>query len=673
MSNEEPVPLPEGGSSSGQASMRLTLVIFGLCLWIGLAFVQTGSSTIAALAFNLAVLITLFLASSLTRTVSAVQLASLFFAGGVAMGVAGLLGKTIGLQPNQWANELITAFVEDVVRLAPLAVTLFISRRFSIWTWCATDLILLGAASGAGFAFIEDAFAHRNMNWVGQVPWCPTMMMLDGRLIAGHLFWSALAGAGLGLGLLLRSRGKLALYIPIILIAVTMIDHFALHMWTARRDLLSSTFNFVVGYGYAVPLLFVVAFVAAQSAELAILKQAWRRFVELRVHKVKIGIMALWQFVLDARRFSYALFQAENARHGPDANLALTVATFAELLHEVREPPREPGKIWDTATASDRTLAVTRAAAGGVAMSPTDTYGSIGEFDLPDRYQLLEPISQGGMGIIYRAQHAHTGAKLAIKVMHSHVAKQAIGLERFKREAKAASALNHPNLVVVHDFGTTQNNIAYLVMDLIPGASLKEEIARQGRLSLDSFYTIFDQVCLALAHAHKRMVVHRDLKPSNILITKTDDDRDFVKIVDFGIAKDISSEGLATLELTKTGDLVGSPLYMSPEQAMGSDVDSRSDIYSLGCVMYEALTGTPPFIGNNAVQTIFKHASEHAAPMRMVQPDIELPEGLESIIMKTLAKDPEDRYASMEELRIALAGTKLNSFKITRTRRLDQF
>ena len=177
------------------------------------------------------------------------------------------------------------------------------------------------------------------------------------------------------------------------------------------------------------------------------------------------------------------------------------------------------------------------------------------------------------------------------------------------------------------------------------------------------FFTVFDQVFDALSHAHKRMVIHRDMKPSNILLTQTEDGRDMIKIVDFGIAKIMSGEGeegANAQELTRTGDLIGSPLYMSPEQGLGTKLDARSDIYSVGCVMYECIVGEPPLLGNTAVQTIMMHINETPKSLREARPDLNIPAGIDIFIMKCLAKNPAHRYQTMDEMREALQAVRAN-------------
>ena len=277
------------------------------------------------------------------------------------------------------------------------------------------------------------------------------------------------------------------------------------------------------------------------------------------------------------------------------------------------------------------------------------------------RYEILKLLGKGGMSVVYRARHLIMDKIFAVKVLHLHLAKDDLSLRRFKQEAQAASTLTHPGIVAIHDCGESEDGTAYLVMDYVQGASLADLLQNHGPLALDSFLNIMIQVAAALAHAHKCGIVHRDLKPSNIMITEADD-KTQVKIVDFGIAKILANAGEETQQLTQTGEVFGSPLYMSPEQCFGSTVDRRCDIYSMGCVMYEALSGTAPFRGDNAFETMNKHVNE--APPPLVSPllDESARQKLELILLRSLAKNPDDRYQSMaeieSELRSLQSGTK---------------
>ena len=268
--------------------------------------------------------------------------------------------------------------------------------------------------------------------------------------------------------------------------------------------------------------------------------------------------------------------------------------------------------------------------------------------DLPEQYEILEEVSAGGMGKIYRGLHKRTGARLAIKVMHSHLSHNEKNLLRFEQEARTATTLQHPNIVVVYDFGITPGQIPYLVMEWIDGTNLDPVVRRGGPLSVDRFIHIFGQCASALGLAHSKGVIHRDIKPSNIILFNTPERPDFVKIVDFGIAKVLDDSD--DISLTRTGDILGSPQFMSPEQCQGEPMDPRSDIYSLGCVMYEALVGQPPFSGENAVQLMYKHVHEIPKQPRTIKSDLQMADILEPILFRCLQKDPNKRFNSMSEL-----------------------
>jgi serine/threonine-protein kinase len=268
---------------------------------------------------------------------------------------------------------------------------------------------------------------------------------------------------------------------------------------------------------------------------------------------------------------------------------------------------------------------------------------------LADRYKVLSVLGRGGMSIVYKARHTLMDRIVAIKLLHVSLVSDPASLTRFQREAKAVSALNHPNVIFVYDFGVAENGLPFLVMDYLEGQSLGDVLKDQGRILINRGASIFVQSCEALQHAHAKGVVHRDLKPSNIMLVNNDGNADYVKIVDFGIAK-LLNPGEESQKLTQTGEVVGSPLYMSPEQLMGRALDARSDIYSMGCVMYETLAGKPPFIGDNIIDTMRKHLDEMPMPLRQVRSDINIPDELEAVIFKALAKIPEQRQDTMADL-----------------------
>jgi serine/threonine protein kinase len=270
---------------------------------------------------------------------------------------------------------------------------------------------------------------------------------------------------------------------------------------------------------------------------------------------------------------------------------------------------------------------------------------------LADKYQILEKLGSGGMGLVYKAKHLLMKRLVAIKLMLPQFAASATALKRFRQEAQAASHLNHPNILKVYDFGVTPQGLPYLVMDLLEGTNLSAELTKHNYLPLERALKIFVQTCAALYHAHQKGIIHRDLKPGNIMLVDYDGQSDVVQIVDFGMAKILSELDGENEELTKTGEVFGSPMYMSPEQCMGRELDGRSDIYSLGCVMYRTLTGRPAVAGASAMECFNKHATALPAPFAEVAPELMLPPSLEAIIFKAMAKEVHERQDSMAQLR----------------------
>ena len=272
------------------------------------------------------------------------------------------------------------------------------------------------------------------------------------------------------------------------------------------------------------------------------------------------------------------------------------------------------------------------------------------------RYRDIERLTAGGMGVVYRAYDTILDKPVAIKTLIFDSFNEKL-VPRFQLEAVVVSKLNHPNIVNILDFGVSNNTEPYMVMDFVIGRSLEEEVEARGILPNSDIIEIAEQICRGMSHAHSRGIVHRDLKPSNILLTD-DNTNNRVKIVDFGIAK-LTDRDEDEAALTQVGTLVGSPLYMSPEQVLGAVVDERSDIYSLGCVLYFMAFGHPPFRGESAWDTMQDHVntapqipvlapSEHKEDL----PGIRL--ALSTLIMKCLEKEPAERYQSMDEVLDAL-------------------
>lgn len=253
------------------------------------------------------------------------------------------------------------------------------------------------------------------------------------------------------------------------------------------------------------------------------------------------------------------------------------------------------------------------------------------------RYAVIERVGAGGMAEVYRARDDLLGREVAIKVLHDRYSRDRSFVERFRREAQSAANLNHPNIVALYDYGA-DGDTYYIVMEFIEGRSLAEIIEEEGPLLPERAAEIAADVAKALERAHSNGLVHRDVKPSNIMITTSGQ----TKVTDFGIARALGGDGEQTM--TQTGMVIGTAAYLSPEQAQGTPIDARSDVYSLGIVLYEALTGRPPFSGDTPLAIAYKHVRENPTPPSSVNSDV--PDALDAVTMKALAKNPDNRYSS---------------------------
>jgi serine/threonine protein kinase len=279
-----------------------------------------------------------------------------------------------------------------------------------------------------------------------------------------------------------------------------------------------------------------------------------------------------------------------------------------------------------------------------------------------ERYKILRAIGHGGMGKVYQAEQTPLGRSVALKVLSPSLAageNDASFRQRFFLEASVAARLSHPNTVRIFDYGKTEDGIYYIAMELLQGRTLQQALKDEGPFAAARSVRIAEQICRSLRQAHDLAVVHRDLKPSNIFLLRSLDDgdladtgeaHDFAKILDFGLVKDLAKDE----HLTQTGQFMGSPKYMSPEQICTKPVHAQTDVYSLGVIMYEMLTGQTPFGRSNSVDTFIAHVQERVPPMKAVNPGISVPAALEELVRCCLAKNPDDRPAGMQEVLLAL-------------------
>jgi len=303
-------------------------------------------------------------------------------------------------------------------------------------------------------------------------------------------------------------------------------------------------------------------------------------------------------------------------------------------------------------------FSVTRCPNDGTSLLTKSEIGT----ELASQYEFLSVIASGGMGIIYEARNLVLNQKMAVKMMKTEKLDEK-NVKRFKKEAEALAALEHPNIIHVRHYGLTENGQPYMVLDYVEGTSMSQLIQSRGPIPVAFAIQFFIQIADALSHAHERGVWHQDLKPNNIMICQSGLAIPYIKLIDFGIAKIINGEATPA-GLTDTGDILGSPAYMSPEQASGGKVDERTDIYSLGCVMFEALTGTQPFSGTTALEVI-AHQINTKAPSIEDRALSEFPQSLVRIVAKTLEKNADRRYQSMAELREELAKVLKNDHEET--------
>ncbi len=293
---------------------------------------------------------------------------------------------------------------------------------------------------------------------------------------------------------------------------------------------------------------------------------------------------------------------------------------------------------------------------------PADSSGPLDDWNvdqfigkvLANRYKVIRRIGVGGFGAVFEAEDTKIGKQVAVKVLARELVSDSAMLTRFRQEAEAASKVGHEHIIDITDFDRTNNGYYFLVMEYLQGTDLSDIIRSGDRLAVSRILGVMIQVARALYAAHNKGIVHRDLKPGNIYLIERAGTPDFVKLLDFGISKFMELDEESS-RLTKTGQIIGTPLYMSPEQALGEEnLDHRVDVYSLGVIMYELITGQPPFTAVNYLGIIAQHASDPPKPPSKVRPDLDISPQVETIVLKAMAKQPEERFNTMAEMEGAL-------------------
>jgi serine/threonine protein kinase len=272
------------------------------------------------------------------------------------------------------------------------------------------------------------------------------------------------------------------------------------------------------------------------------------------------------------------------------------------------------------------------------------------------QFQIIDLIGVGGMGAVYKCMDRMTNRLVAAKVLRRDLAVDSKAVQRFQREAQAIAALEHQNIVKLYNF-QSDGEAPMLIMEYVEGSPLNKLLEEQGSLKLTRALDIASQICDALNYAHKAGIIHRDLKPSNIIIKKNSDGSETAKLVDFGIAKVNDAHS----SMTATGEIFGSPGYMSPEQSTGQMVSESADQYSLGCVLFECLTGSRPFISDTPLAVVMQHVKDPPPTLKEASLGNHFPAALENIVQRMLEKDPARRFASMLAVRDALSGKRIEA------------
>jgi serine/threonine protein kinase len=297
------------------------------------------------------------------------------------------------------------------------------------------------------------------------------------------------------------------------------------------------------------------------------------------------------------------------------------------------------------------------AAAGSPGVSGQAVDPMIGQI-LGGKYKVVRLLGEGGMGAVYEGEQqlGTTTRKVAVKTLHTHLSHDPKVKARFEREVGTIAELEHPNTIQVYDFGSTTEGILYIVMEFLHGKSLADLLEKQGAMAPARADHVLQQVCASLEEAHGRGIVHRDLKPDNIVLVDRAGKKDFVKVLDFGIAKRAKEEDQNEQKLTQQGMVLGTPPYMSPEQFTGQAIDARSDIYSLGVMAYEMLTGRLPFNANTAWEWATQHMTQPPIPIESLAEGMRAPVAMRAAVQRALAKSPNDRFQTVAEFGEAFGG-----------------
>ena len=272
---------------------------------------------------------------------------------------------------------------------------------------------------------------------------------------------------------------------------------------------------------------------------------------------------------------------------------------------------------------------------------------------LSDRYRIIRKIGEGGMGCVYQAEHALIEKKIALKVLFQDLTRRADLVARFLQEAKSASRIGHENVIDISDFGQSPEGLVYIAMEYLEGQDLGRTLRAEKTIDWQRGRPILMQITKALRAAHAHGIIHRDMKPENVYLVQRDGRSDFVKVLDFGIAKVVTSEADGP-RLTQTGMIFGTPEYMSPEQAQGHEPDQRVDVYAVGCIMYHMLTGSVPFTADSFRGILTKHLLEPVVPPRQRRPDLDIPSKVEAVCLRAMEKDRDRRFPDMDAFYRAL-------------------